>query len=174
MHIPFAREPEMGHPIDPAQKNASIDGLPALADILISIGAMLAGQGKARTMIRSTINAAQTAACDRRLPGVYRFDGWQLDRFTGRLTNTAGAPVPLTERETALLLIFLEAPGQLLMRNQLATAQPARGPDDPSIELEILGLRRKLETDPRFPEVIVTDRDENGVGYVFALDVEGP
>jgi hypothetical protein len=37
-----------------------------------------------------------------------------------------------------------------------------------------LGLRRKLETDARFPEVIITDRDENGVGYVFALHVEAP
>lgn len=174
MHIPFAREPEMGHPIDLAQKKDSLDGLPTLADLLISIGAMLAGQGKAKSMIKNTINAAQSAARERRLPGVYRFDGWQLDRFTGQLTNAAGVPVPLTERETALLMIFLEAPGQLLMRNQLAAAQPAHGPDDPSIELEILGLRRKLETDARFPEVIVTDRDENGVGYVFALDVEGP
>ena len=57
---------------------------------------------------------------------------------------------------------------------ELAEALPVRGPHDPSIELEILGLRRKLETDPRFPEIIVTDREADGVGYVFALDVEGP
>jgi two-component system OmpR family response regulator len=171
IHIPFSRDHQMADPVDPTRKKDAIDGLPTLADLLASIGAML-GQGSNKKNGKG--NPAQPSARDGRPGGVYRFDGWRLDRLTGRLTDAAGALVPLTERETTLLMIFLDAPGQLLMRKQLAEVLPARGHDDPSIELEILGLRRKLETDARFPEVIVTDRDANGVGYVFALDVEGP
>jgi DNA-binding response OmpR family regulator len=172
MHIPFSREPETGILINPMQKKDAIDGLPTLADLLTSIGSMFAGPGQSKG--KDKVKAAQPSARDRRAGGVYRFDGWQLDRLTGRLTDAAGALVPLTERETSLLMIFLDAPGQLLLRKQLAEVLPVHGHDDPSIELEILGLRRKLEIDARFPEVIVTDRDANGVGYVFALDVEGP
>src|SRR5438270_128223 len=40
---------------------------------------------------------------------------------------------------------------------------------DRSIDVQILRLRRKLETDPSAPSIIRTER---GVGYVFALPVE--
>jgi DNA-binding response OmpR family regulator len=40
---------------------------------------------------------------------------------------------------------------------------------DRSIDVQILRLRRKLETDPREPRIIQTER---GVGYTFALPVE--
>jgi DNA-binding response OmpR family regulator len=40
---------------------------------------------------------------------------------------------------------------------------------DRSIDVQILRLRRKLETDPSVPRIIQTER---GVGYVFALPVE--
>lgn len=170
MHIPFAREPERGDRVDPAQKKGSLDGLPALADLLISIGAILVGQAR----VKDTADAAEATACGCPEGSAYCFDGWRLDRLTGRLTDASGALVPLSARETALLTVFLAAPGRLLMRDQLAAALPAPDGEGPSVELEILGLRRKLETDARHPEVIITDRDENGVGYVFALDVDGP
>jgi len=40
---------------------------------------------------------------------------------------------------------------------------------DRSIDVQVLRLRRKLETNPNAPRVILTER---GVGYVFALPVE--
>jgi len=40
---------------------------------------------------------------------------------------------------------------------------------DRSIDVQVLRLRRKLETDPSAPRVIQTER---GVGYIFALAVE--
>jgi two-component system, OmpR family, response regulator len=143
-----------------------MDGTHTLTSLLLGLSAML-GQGKAVT---PGLGQQQPS-------GVYRFDGWRLDLASGQLTDATGAPVALNERETALLAIFLEAPGQLLMRSRLADAVQARlaanGNDgSPSVELEILGLRRKLEVDARFPEVIVTDRSPDGVGYVFTLDVE--
>ena len=40
---------------------------------------------------------------------------------------------------------------------------------DRSIDVQVLRLRRKLETDPAAPRVIQTER---GIGYMFALPVE--
>jgi DNA-binding response OmpR family regulator len=40
---------------------------------------------------------------------------------------------------------------------------------DRSIDVQVLRLRRKLETDESLPRIIRTER---GVGYVFALPVE--
>jgi len=146
-----------------------MDGAHILASLLFGLGAML-GQGKVEPEPGQEQLSEQPS-------GVYRFDGWQLDLASGQLIDAAGGQVALTKREAALLAIFLEAPGQLLMRGHLADALQARlaadGDDGgPCVELGILGLRRKLEIDARFPEVIVTDRSRDGVGYVFALDVE--
>jgi DNA-binding response OmpR family regulator len=147
-----------------------MDGAHPLASLLFGLGAML-GQGKD---VKPELDQVQSSA---QPSGVCRFDGWRLDLASGQLTDAAGAQVALSRREAALLAIFLEAPGQLLMRGHLADALQARlaadGDDGgPCVELEILGLRRKLEIDARFPEIIVTDRNPEGVGYVFALDVE--
>src|ERR1700742_343744 len=122
MHIPYAREHEMADPVDPIRKKDTIDGLPTLADLLTSISSMFVGQGQGK----SKAKPAQPGARDRRPGGVYRFDGWRLDRLTGRLTDATGTLVPLTERKSPLLMIFLDAPGQLLMRRQLAQVLPAR------------------------------------------------
>src|SRR5262249_14553473 len=48
--------------------------------------------------------------------GRIRFCGWQLDSETRRLTDPAGAPVPLTKGEYALLIAFLDAPQRPLSR----------------------------------------------------------
>jgi len=40
---------------------------------------------------------------------------------------------------------------------------------DRSIDVQILRLRRKLESDPSAPRMICTER---GIGYVFTLPVE--
>jgi two-component system OmpR family response regulator len=102
--------------------------------------------------------------------GGYRFGPWQLDSQTRRLTGRDGVPVPLTKGEYALLAAFLEAPQRPLTREQLL--QSTRMHEDifdRSIDVQVLRLRRKLETDTSEPRVIRTER---GVGYVFDLPVE--
>jgi two-component system OmpR family response regulator len=102
--------------------------------------------------------------------GRCRFGGWQLDRRARRLTDLNGFPVALTKREYALLTAFLDAPQQPLTREHLLQATRVHEDVfDRSIDVQILRLRRKLETDPSTPRVIQTVR---GVGYVFALSVE--
>jgi two-component system, OmpR family, response regulator len=101
----------------------------------------------------------------------YRFAGWELNLRTRRLTSPAGAPVGLTIGEFSLLTAFLRSPQQVLSREQLLAATHLHDEEvyDRSIDVQILRLRRKLETDPSEPELIKTER---GAGYVFAAPVE--
>ena len=102
--------------------------------------------------------------------GRYRFGGWELDRRSRRLTDPEGAPVVLTKGEYALLIAFLDAPQRPLSREHLLQATRVHEDVfDRSVDVQVLRLRRKLETDPSEPHVIQTER---GVGYVFALPVE--
>src|ERR1700692_3527062 len=102
--------------------------------------------------------------------GCSRFGGWRLDRRARRLTNPDGAPVALTKGEYALLIAFLDAPQRPLGREHLLQATRVHEDVfDRSIDVQILRLRRKLETDAGMPRIIQTER---GVGYVFTLSVE--
>jgi DNA-binding response OmpR family regulator len=102
--------------------------------------------------------------------GGYRFDGWQLERRSRRLTDPNGKPVVLTKGEHSLLVAFLDAPQRPLSREHLLQAtRMHEDVFDRSIDVQVLRLRRKLEIDPSAPRVIQTER---GVGYVFTLRVE--
>jgi len=101
----------------------------------------------------------------------YRFEGWELNLRSRRLTSPAGEPVPLTKGEFNLLLGFLQSPQQVLSREQLLAASRLMEDEvfDRSIDVQILRLRRKLEANPSDPRLIRTER---GVGYVFAAPVQ--
>jgi DNA-binding response OmpR family regulator len=100
----------------------------------------------------------------------YRFGGWQLDSPRRRLTNPDGAPVPLTKGEYALLIAFLDAPQRPLTRaHLLQMTRIHEDVFDRSVDVQVLRLRRKLESDPSTPRIILAVR---GIGYVFDLPVE--
>ncbi len=101
----------------------------------------------------------------------YRFAGWELSLRTRRLAAPNGDVVPLTRGEFSLLAAFLEAPQRILSREQLLVASRMHDAEvyDRSIDVQILRLRRKLETDPSEPSLIKTER---GAGYIFAVPVE--
>jgi DNA-binding response OmpR family regulator len=102
--------------------------------------------------------------------GGYRFGGWRLDRRNRRLVDSQEKPIPLSKGEYALLLAFLDAPGRPLSREHLLQATRIHEDIfDRSIDVQVLRLRRKLETDPKAPRVIRTERC---VGYVFVVPVE--
>ena len=102
--------------------------------------------------------------------GGYRFNGWILERRGRKLIDPNGAPVLLSKGEYALLLAFLEAPQRPLTREHLLQATRVdEDIFDRSIDVQVLRLRRKLDTEPSAPRVIQTER---GVGYVFAVPVE--
>jgi DNA-binding response OmpR family regulator len=102
--------------------------------------------------------------------GGYRFGGWRLNRRNRRLVDPKERPVSLSKGEYALLLAFLDAPGRPLSREHLLQATRIHEDIfDRSIDVQVLRLRRKLETDPKAPRVIRTERC---VGYVFEVPVE--
>jgi two-component system, OmpR family, response regulator len=102
--------------------------------------------------------------------GGFRFDGWLLERRTRRLTNPHRNPVPLTKGEYALLIAFLDAPQRPLTREHLLRATRMHEDIfDRSIDVQVLRLRRKLESIPTAPRLIHTER---GIGYIFATPVE--
>jgi DNA-binding response OmpR family regulator len=69
-----------------------------------------------------------------------------------------------------LLLAFLDAPRRPLTREHLLQAtRTYEDVSDRSIDLQVLRLRRKLESNPSAPQFILTER---GIGYVFAMFVE--
>ncbi len=100
----------------------------------------------------------------------YRFGRWQFNRRTQRLTDPQGATVALTKGQSGLLLAFLDAPQRPLTREQLLQATRIHEDVfDRSIDVQVLRLRRKLETKADARQIIETER---GVGYVFTLPVE--
>jgi two-component system, OmpR family, response regulator len=114
--------------------------------------------------------AGQVAAQRDPERGRCRFGAWQLDRRSRRLSDSSGVIVALTKGEYALLIAFLDAPQRPLSREHLLQATRVHEDVfDRSIDVQVLRLRRKLETDPSAPSIIQTER---GVGYLFALPVE--
>jgi two-component system, OmpR family, response regulator len=103
--------------------------------------------------------------------GLLRFAGWTLDVGRRRLLSPEGALVTLSTGEFDLLLAFAERPQRTLSRDQLLDLARGRGPApfDRSIDVQVSRLRRKIEADPRTPEIIATVR---GGGYMFTAPVE--
>jgi DNA-binding response OmpR family regulator len=101
----------------------------------------------------------------------YRFAGWQLDLRRRELLSPGGEKVALTKGELNVLAAFVQAPQRVLSREQLLAATRVHDEEvyDRSVDVQILRLRRKLETDPSAPQLIRTER---GAGYVFAVPVE--
>ena len=100
----------------------------------------------------------------------YHFAGWKLNVRLHSLTSPAGERVSISNGELGLLLAFLGCPERILTRDQLLDLSRLRSTDvyDRSIDVQVLRLRRKLETDPSRPELIKTER---GVGYRFCASV---
>lgn len=80
-----------------------------------------------------------------------------------------GEPVHLTKTEWDLLRALIRERGRTQTHAQLFTAVwgSSFGDAQQNLRVHIRSLRRKIETDPIRPEVIVT---EPGVGYRFELD----
>jgi DNA-binding response OmpR family regulator len=100
----------------------------------------------------------------------YRFVDFELNLRTRRLTRHA-QKIELTNGEFNLLAALLAAPQRILTRDQLLEASRVFDNEvyDRSIDVQVLRLRRKIESDPSQPEFIVTER---GVGYSFNAPVE--
>ncbi len=102
---------------------------------------------------------------------VIRFDGWLLDIARRRLVSPSGEDVPLTTGEFDLLSALAKHPGRVFTRETLMDFTRGRSlrAFDRTIDGQIARLRKKIESDPKFPTIVKSVR---GVGYVFSGKVD--
>ena len=126
---------------------------------------------RVRAILRRTSIAAAAPGKPAGTPKHMRFAGWSLDLGRRRLEAPDGLIVDLTTGEYELLIAFAERPQRVLTRNQLLDLARGRDatPFDRSIDVQVSRIRKKIETDPKAPEMIVTVR---GDGYMFTPEVE--
>ena len=105
-------------------------------------------------------------------PGrVLSFADWRLDVGRRELRRNDGTAVMLSSGEFEMLLAFAEHPQRVLNRDQLLDLARGRvaAPYDRSVDIQVMRLRRKIEADPRNPELIKTVRSG---GYIFTATVK--
>ena len=123
--------------------------------------------------IRTVLRRRRVEVHQGRPEGVraYRFDGWELNLNTRRLTAPDGRTVVLSNGEFSLLVVLLGAAQRILTRDQLLDLSRLHNDEvyNRSVDVQIMRLRRKIEQDPRQPRYILTERR---AGYMFGVTVE--
>ena len=111
----------------------------------------------------------------RRNTKTFQFNGWTYDAKTSVVLSPDTVQVAMSRRETALLQVLLANPHIPLTREEIATNLDVTGetqsPNEATgraIDVLVGRLRNKIETSPKEPKILKTER---GVGYVFAVDV---
>ena len=102
--------------------------------------------------------------------GSYAFAGWVLKTGERALVDREGVSVPLSTGEYNLLFALVTRPRQVLTRDQLLDLTQGReaAAFDRAIDNQVSRLRRKIEVDPKNPEIIKTVW---GGGYTLAAEV---
>jgi len=120
-----------------------------------------------RAVLRRRDDALSAATSPKRS---YKFAGWSLDGPMRRLYDPKGTRVELTGAEFEMLLVFCERPGRTLSRDQIIDLTQGReaSPSERSVDILVSRLRRKLERDPKDPELLQTIRSS---GYLFSPEV---
>ena len=120
--------------------------------------------------IRALLRRSRLKAPQKR-PRAYCFDGWELNVNARRLRAKDGRQVRLGNGELNLLVALLGSPQRILSRDQILDRSRMHGGEvyDRSVDVQIMRLRHKIESDRARPAYIKTER---GAGYQFAVPVE--
>jgi two-component system OmpR family response regulator len=123
---------------------------------------------RVKVVLRRTAGGATTVHTPE--IGSYAFAGWLLKVGERALVDREGVSVPLSTGEYNLLLALVTRPRQVLTRDQLLDLTQGREAQafDRSIDNQVSRLRRKIESDPKNPEIIKTVW---GGGYTLAAEV---
>lgn len=102
---------------------------------------------------------------------IAHFSGLKLDHSKRVLLSPENKTIDLTSGEFNLLSVFVQRPQRVLTREQLLdyVRGYAKFPFDRSVDVQVMRLRRKIESDPQNPALIKTVR---GVGYILTSKVE--
>ena len=103
--------------------------------------------------------------------GALTFAGWRMIPAKRELYSPDSSLVSLTAGEYDLLLAFARNTQRVLNRDQLLDLTKGRSATafDRSVDVQLSRLRRKIEVEPKTPELIKTVR---GGGYMFTPSVE--
>ena len=117
-------------------------------------------QARIRAALRRARVPSSTAP-----PGPIEIGDVRIDLVRPGLTR-AGAPVHLTKTEWQVLRALARHPGRTVTHRQLFSEAMGKthGDAQQNLRVHIRSLRRKIESDPVRPAIIVT---EPGVGYRF-------
>jgi len=115
-----------------------------------------------RELIARVRNQLRQAQAPQR---ILRADDVELDRDSCRV-RLRGKPLSLTATEFRLLEFLMSRPGVVFSREQLLDSVWGmdRAITDRTVDVHILRLRQKVETDPANPSLI---RSVRGFGYLF-------
>lgn len=102
---------------------------------------------------------------------IAHFAGWTVDLTTRRLIDENSVEIELTGHEYHLLEILIVNSNKVLRRDQIMAKVKGRDwiPSDRSVDVLVGKLRKKIEQNPRKPNLIKTLR---GVGYIMATRIE--
>ncbi|MEH6579068.1 MAG: response regulator transcription factor [Amphritea sp.] len=95
------------------------------------------------------------------------FGDWVYNPATLTLTHASEESFTLSTAEADLLITLLYAPKQIISRDRLLGEQAI--PYDRSIDSRMSRLRKKIEADPKEPQIIKT---VYGAGYILAVEVK--
>ena len=94
-----------------------------------------------------------------------RFGGFRFDLSRGELFR-GDSPVHLTAAEASLLSLLASKAGEAVSREELSQSAQFSG-NIRNVDVQMTRLRRKVETDSRYPRYLHTVR---GTGYVLKPD----
>ncbi|HEX9107659.1 MAG TPA: response regulator [Longimicrobiales bacterium] len=122
------------------------------------------GTAELQARVRAQLRRARASAPGD--DGVVHVEGLRID-LAGRTLARGEEEIHLTPTEWALLRTFVGNAGKTLTHHQIFRHVWPNSPGDPQqyLRVYVANLRRKLETDPLRPRLILT---EPGVGYRFA------
>ncbi len=101
----------------------------------------------------------------------FAFDRWVFEVSRRRLKREDGVIVPLSAGEAELLMVFITHPNTVLSRDRILDLTRLTGEDvyDRSVDSQISRFRKKIELDPKSPELVKTIW---GGGYILAAKVK--
>jgi two-component system phosphate regulon response regulator OmpR len=113
--------------------------------------------------IRTILKRAAPPSTGPTAPSPVQLGPRWFDPERGELRGPDGT-VRLTGGETALLQALARRPGEVLSREEIATALGTPEAGERAIDVQVTRLRRKIEPDPREPRFLQTIRHR---GYVL-------
>lgn len=100
----------------------------------------------------------------------FRFGEWLFEPESSELRHNDGNIIRVTSKEKMLLELFLKHPHRLFSRSQLIESVSSSNDEifDRAIDSSISRLRKKIELNPKVPQIL---KSVYGEGYILDIDV---